>query len=160
MRSDATCRRRGRVVMLAIAAAVTVGRIPATAQDKPYPVFTAKHFVAAMKTVGQAFAAVDNSLAKGELEDSKAYLAISRDRLATTITFWRDRKRDDAVRILRDTLKKMDELDAALSVDTTDAAAVRPRAAQVLQSCEACHAIYREQDPVTKAYRLKMGIGE
>src|SRR5947207_15888878 len=152
MRSDATCRRSGRVVIVAIAAAVTVCRILATAQDKPYPVFTAKHFVAAMKTVGQAFAAVDNSLAKGELEDSKAYLAISRDRLATTITFWRDRKRDDAVRMLRQTLSLMDQLDVALSAEQVDAAATGNLAKQIGASCQSCHQMYRDQDPSTKSF--------
>jgi len=56
------------------------------------PIFTAEQFVSAMKTVGQAFTAVNASLGRNEFEDSKAYLAISRDRLATTITFWRGQK--------------------------------------------------------------------
>lgn len=52
---------------------------------------------------------------------------------------------------------KMDELDAALSADPIDPTAVSALAKQVNASCEACHAIYREQDPTTKAYRLKPG---
>ncbi len=132
----------------------------AAAQDKPYPIFTAEHFVAAMKTVGQAFAAVTTSIGRNEFEDSKSYLIISRDRLATTITFWRDRKKDDAIKILRDTLNTMDDLDVALSADTIAAAAVAARVKQVDAACQACHAIYREQDPVTKVYRMKTGTAE
>ena len=68
-----------------VAVGVAVSGAEAVAQEKPYPVFTAEHFVAAMKTVGQAFAAVTASIGRKEFEDSKSYLAISRDRLATTI---------------------------------------------------------------------------
>jgi cytochrome c556 len=131
-----------------------------TGQEKPYPIFTAEQFVSAMKTVGQAFAAVNASLGRNEFEDSKAYLVISRDRLATTITFWRDRKKDDAIKMLRDAVARLDDLDAALSADTIDPAAVAARVKQVGAACEACHAIYREQDPVTKAYKLKTGTIE
>src|SRR5262245_51171417 len=111
-----------------------------------------------MKTVGQAFGLVNTSLGRKEYDDSKAYLAISRDRLATTITFWRDRKKDDAVKILRDTLTRLDALDVALSGEAVDAARVADAAKQVGTACEACHALYREQDPATKAYRFKAGL--
>jgi hypothetical protein len=134
---------------------------PLSAQDKkPYPIFTYEQFVAAMKTVGQAFNAVTASLSRNEIDDAKAYLAISRDRLATTIVFWRDRKRDDAIRLLRDNLAKLDELDAALSVERVDRVGVDALASQVTASCQNCHNVYRDQDPVTKAYRLKPGTAE
>jgi cytochrome c556 len=126
-------------------------------EKKPYPIFTADQFVAAMKTVGQAFTAVNGSLSKSEYDDAKAYLAISRDRLATTIQLWRDRGKDDAVKMLRDVLKQMDALDAALSVDQVDAANASAIAKQVGAGCEACHQVYREQDPQTKAYKIKAG---
>jgi cytochrome c556 len=141
---------------------LTAGAVRGTAQGqaKQYPIFTAEHFVSAMKTVGQAFAAVNGSLGRSEFEDSKAYLAISRDRLATTITFWRDRKNDDAIKLLRNTLAKLDDLDAALSVEKIDPASVAGAAKQVGAACEACHAKYRERDPATKAYRIKAGLAQ
>ena len=147
------------VQLLVVASSLTAGGALAAAQQKRYHVFTGEQFVSAMKTVGQAFAAVNASLGRNELEDSKAYLAISRDRLATTISFWRDRKKDDAIKLLRDTLTKLDDLDAALSTEKIDPAAVAVRAQQAGASCEACHAVYREQDPVTRTYRLKPGLG-
>jgi len=128
----------------------------ATAQ-KPYPIFTTENFVEAMKTVGLAFGLVNTSLAKNDFENAKDFLARSRDQLATTITFWRDRKKDDAVKMLRDTLSKMDDLDAAMSGEQIDSAAVNALAKQVDAACQACHAVYRDQDPATKAYRLKPG---
>jgi hypothetical protein len=152
--ASGSCWRRvtaATVLALAMAGLSTTAR----AQEKPYPIFTVDQFVSAMKTVGQAFAAVNASLARNEAEDSKAYLAISRERLATTITFWRDRRKDDAIALLRTALTKMDDLDAALSLPSVDAVAVAAAAKQVQSSCQPCHALYREQDPSTKAYRLK-----
>ena len=155
-----THRGLGSLTGLIVVCGAVGGGALATGQEKPYPIFTAEQFVSAMKTVGQAFTAVNASLGRNEFEDSKAYLAISRDRLATTITFWRDRKKDDAIKMLRDAVAKLDDLDAALSLDKVDPAAVAACVKQVGAACEACHAIYREQDPVTKAYKLKTGTAE
>ena len=131
-------------------------RVPALADDqKPYPIFTADHFVVAMKTVGQAFTATNAAVAKQQTDDAKAYLAISRDRLATTITFWRDRNRDDAIAMLRTALSRMDELDAALSAEPVEATATSKLARQIGEACEACHQVYREQDPATKKFRFR-----
>jgi hypothetical protein len=150
----------GHLAGLLVVVGVAASGAEAAAQEKPYPIFTAEHFVAAMKTVGQAFAAVTASIGRNELEDSKSYLTISRDRLATTITFWRDRKKDDAIKMLRDTVTKMDDLDVALSTEKIDSAAVAACVKQVETACQACHAIYREEDPVTKVYKVKTDTAE
>ena len=151
-------RSVGRAILMAILG--IAGLRAASADDKkPYPVFTAEHFVAAMKTVGQAFTATNAAVTRSETDDAKAYLAISRDRLATTITFWRDRNRDDAVKMLRQTLSLMDQLDAALSAETIDSATTGNLAKQIGASCQSCHQMYREQDPSTKSYRFK-GVAE
>jgi cytochrome c556 len=133
-------------------------RAPAFAEDK-YPIFTAEQFTIAMKTIGQAFTATSGAVAKNETGDAKAYLAISRDRLATTITFWRDRKRDDAVKMLRDTLSLLDQLDVALSSDRVDPAAATNLEKQIGAACQNCHQAYREQDPATKSFRFR-GVTE
>jgi cytochrome c556 len=151
-------RSAGRAILIAV---IGIAGLRAAAADdkKPYPVFTAEQFVAAMKTIGQAFTATNGAVTRNETEDAKAYLAISRDRLATTITFWRDRKRDDAVKMLRDTVSLMDQLDVALSADQVDTAKTGNLAKQIGASCQACHQIYREQDPSTKSFRFK-GVTE
>lgn len=130
----------------------------ATAQTA-YPVFSVDDFVRMMKSVGGNWTGTRASIAKGDAEEAKARVTRSREQLAVTITFWRDNNRSDAVRMLRDTLSTLDELDAALSVEGLNAKLERPAAIadQVDRACEACHAVYREQDPVTKAYRLKAG---
>jgi cytochrome c556 len=151
-------RFAGRAILIAILG--IAGLRTAAADDmKPYPIFTAEQFVAAMKTIGQAFTATNASVTRSETDDAKAYLAISRDRLATTITFWRDRNREDAVKMLRQTLALMDQLDVALSAEKVDTAATGNLAKQVGASCQSCHQIYREQDPSSKSYRFK-GVTE
>jgi hypothetical protein len=144
------------VVGWTLAASSAAGLAQEKAQK--YPIFTADHLDDAMKTVGLAFTLTRSSIDKNAAETAKDYLVRARDQLATTITFWRDRKNDDAIAILRETLKKMDALDAAMSTETVDIKAASTLAGSVNQSCEACHTKYREQDPATKVYRVKAGI--
>jgi len=124
-------------------------------QAPKYPIFKAEHLEEAMKTIGLAFTLTRSAIDKNSPENAKDYLIRARDQLATTITYWRDRKNEDAIGILRDTLKKIDALDAAMSAEDADLKAASTLAASVGQSCEACHAKYRDQDPATKAYRVK-----
>lgn len=124
-------------------------------QSKKYPIFTTDHLNQAMKTVGLAYGLTATAVGKNDFPNAKDYLVRARDSLATTVTFWRDLKKDDAVGILRETLKKIDALDDAMSAASVDAAAVKTLAASVGTSCEACHAKYRERDPATKEYRVR-----
>ena len=110
-----------------------------------------------MQTAGRNYAAVTGLLGTSEYESAKAQLTRAREQLAITITFWRDRQKADAVGMLRTALTAMDSLDAALGAERVDAAVVRAASARVDTACNACHAVYRDQDPITKAYRLKPG---
>ena len=132
------------------------GSLAAGQQQAPnYPIFTADHLDKAMKTVGLAYGLTRSAIEKKDTANAKDYLIRARDQLATTITFWRDRKREDAIAILRETLKKMDALDAEMSAETVNLSAVSNLAASVSASCEACHTKNREQDPATKAFRVR-----
>jgi hypothetical protein len=130
----------------------------ALAQQKTYPIFGRDDFIKFMKTVGQNFGAVTASISMRDFESAKSQLTRSREQLAVTVTFWRDRKRDDALKLLKDTLTKMDDLDEALSVVTVDAARADGILKQVNSACEACHAVYRQFDPATKTYTFKPGV--
>jgi hypothetical protein len=140
-------------VLLWFGGALIAAQQPPASQQ--YPIFTNEHLDEAMKTVGLAFGLARSAIEKNSAENAKDYLIRSRDQLATTITYWRDRKKDDAVAILRETLKKMDALDALLSEETVNQRAASDLAGSVAASCEACHGKYREQDPASKAYRVK-----
>jgi hypothetical protein len=110
-----------------------------------------------MQTASRNYLAVNDMLSRKDYETAKAQLTKAREQLAITITFWRDNKRDDAVRLLRDTLAKTDSLDNVLSEENVDPAAVEAASRELNVSCQACHAVYRDQDPVSKAYRIKLG---
>jgi hypothetical protein len=125
------------------------------AQKNPHLKYTEQHFVESMQTAARNYAAVNDLLGKGEYQPAKAQLTRVREHLATTITFWRDQKKDDAIAKLRTALRGLDDLDVALSPDKVDSAAVSAVSKRIDGACQACHAVYREQDPVTKAYRVK-----
>jgi cytochrome c556 len=144
---------------LAGVAIVAALAYPVAAQQKknPYRNYTQEKFEENMQAAGRNYAAVASFLANSDYESAKAQLTRAREQLAITITFWRDRQRDDAVGMLRSALAGMDALDTVLSASPVDPAAVRSASQKVNAACSACHGIYREQDPVTKAYRLKPG---
>ena len=138
------------------ALAVAFGTAAAAQKKNPYRNYTEEKFVENMQAAGRNYTAVTNLLGGGDYESAKAQLTRAREQLAITVTFWRDRQKDDAVRMLRDALAGMDSLDAALGAGAVDAAAVKAASGRVNAACSACHAVYREQDPATKGYRLKL----
>jgi hypothetical protein len=142
-----------------LAIAITVA--PVGAQKKnPYRDYTAEKFVQNMQSAGRNYAAVADLLAKTDYESAKAQLTRVREQLAITVTFWRDQKIEDAIKLLNDTVAHLDELDAALSDESLNAAAITGASQRVAAACQACHAIYRSQDPATKAFRLKLGSAQ
>ena len=142
-----SCSARGLALGLVAAAAVLAGT-GLRAQDgaRPYPIYTADHLAGTMETLGPNFAAAVRALDAGDHAAAKERLARAREQLATTITFWRQHERDDAVGFIRIAVRAMDDLDAAMSVDAVDAEAASGLAAEVQARCAACHEIYREAD--------------
>jgi len=127
----------------------------AIAQKNPYRNYTEEKFVQNMQTAGRNYAAVTDLVARSDYESAKAQLTRAREQLAITVTFWRDRKKDDALKLLKDALDSTDDLDAALSAETAEPSVVRATSQRLAAACEACHAVYRDQDPGTKAFRMK-----
>lgn len=146
-----------RAVVLSAVVTLLVVVTTASAQTK-YPVYTPEHFIASMQNVGLNFPATSAFIADKDFPAAKAQLIRTRERLALTITFWRDRQKDDALKILRDSLAQMDELDGVLSKESVDSAAAGALAKQIGANCQACHALYRDQDASTRSYRFKAGL--
>ncbi len=136
-----------------LAAALLLSASP-SGQQAPYPIFTEAHLDATMTTLGPNVAGVRAALAAGDYSTAKERAIRSREQLATTITFWRDRERGDAVGWLRTALNRLDALDTALSVESADAAAVVAIGDEIAEACNACHAVYREPDG-DGGYRVK-----
>jgi cytochrome c556 len=134
---------------------VVVASGAAIAQKNPYRNYTEEKFVQNMQTAGRNYAAVTDLLARSDYESAKAQLTRAREQLAITVTFWRDRKKNDALKLLKDALDGTDDLDAALSAETVEPSVVRATSQKLAAACEACHAVYRDQDPGTRAFRMK-----
>jgi cytochrome c556 len=134
---------------------VVVASGAAIAQKNPFRNYTEEKFVQNMQTAGRNYAAVTDLLAKNDYESAKAQLTRAREQLAITVTLWRDRKKNDALKLLKDALDSTDDLDAALSAESVEPSVIRATSQRLAAACQACHAVYRDQDPATKAYRVK-----
>jgi cytochrome c556 len=150
--------RRARIAAVAAASLVVVVAASgaALAQKNPYRNYNEEKFVQNMQTAGRNYAAVNDLIGKKDYESAKAQLTRAREQLAITVQFWRDKKKDDAVTLLKDSLDRSDDLDNALSAETVDPAAITAASQRLGASCQACHAQYRVQDPATKTYRVKL----
>jgi hypothetical protein len=151
-RSGARFARRAATSLLVLLTAAGSG----LAQKNPYLNYTEEKFVQNMQTAGRNYAAVAEMLAKKDYESAKPQLTRAREQLAITITFWRDKKKDDAVRLLREALNRTDDLDAALSQEVLNPSTIETASQKLNAACQACHAVYRTKDPVTQAYRLNV----
>ena len=138
----------------ALALMIAAGAL-ASAQKNPYRTYTEEKFVQNMQAADRNYAAVKGFVTKNDYQSAKAQLTRAREQMALTITYWRDTKKDDAVAMLRKALNGMDDLDVALGADTVDSAAIASASERVNGACQACHTVYREQDPSTKAYRVR-----
>ena len=146
---------RRRNVGLALAAVLAVGAA-VSAEKNPYRSYNEQKFVDNMRSAGRNYAAVNDFIAKADYESAKAQLTRAREQLAVTVQFWRDvNQKPDAVAMLRQTVSSMDDLDKALSGTAVDVTAVKTVGARINGACQACHAVYREQDGATHAYRVK-----
>jgi hypothetical protein len=141
--------------VIAAIATILLGSSLLVAEKKPYPLFTPGDFVASMQALGRNFTAVNSLIATGDYDSAKQQLARSREILATTISYWRNPERNDAIKMLRDGVAKMDALDAVLSLEKVDPGSATGAARQVASACQSCHAAYREQNAKTGTYTFK-----
>ena len=110
----------------------------------------------AMKKVAPAQGAVNKAIQAMAYADAKAQLAIEKQALLDAENFWVVNKKDDAVKLSKDALAKIDALDKALSAPAPDNAAVTAAFKEVGGTCAACHKMYRVQDE-NQQYILKPG---
>ncbi|MCY3843782.1 MAG: hypothetical protein OXH69_09610 [Acidobacteria bacterium] len=113
-----------------------------------------EEFDRAMKTVGAALEAAEESLGTASYVEAKTPLALSRQVLASTRPEWVALGQPDAVRLNREAVAALDALDKALSAATVDADFVTAALGDVNRACDACHAVHREGDAQT-GYRIR-----
>lgn len=113
-----------------------------------------EEFDRAMKTIGTAFDGVKQALGSKSYVEAKTPLALSRQVLASTRTFWDAQPKPNATKMARDAVAKLDALDKALSAKAVDPAAAAAAYEDAARACEACHATEREGDQQA-GYRIK-----
>lgn len=118
---------------------------------------TPEEYTKVMKSNAQAFGATNKAIASGAFADAKMQLPTLRQNFMALQGFWTDKKRDDAIGIVKDGLTKIDALDKLLSAATVDQTAAQAAAKEVQGACGACHKLYREGDAQT-GFRFRPGV--
>jgi cytochrome c556 len=140
-----------RVVGCAAAVCVALGA-GLVAQSK---VTTISQLDAVMKKAG-AIRQVDKAIQSSNAADAKAQLAIVRQAVQDSQSFWITHKKDDAVKLNKESLAKIDALEQVLSAPSLDVAAATAAYKETGGSCRACHSQYRAEDE-NNNYILKPG---
>lgn len=119
-------------------------------------VFTAVDLDRAMKAVGRNIALADTAVAAKDFEGAKVRVIRARESLSPTVVFWKNENRPDAVAMVKAATARLDDFDVALSANPVDLKSVAEAASAVAAACQACHTLYREQDPNTKEFKPKL----
>jgi len=119
---------------------------------------TMEEHVKIMKSNAQANGAMGKAIGSGSYADARMQLATLRQNYMTLQGFWAERKKDDAVAIVKDGLSRLDALDKLLSAPTVDQMAAQAATKEFVgNTCGACHKAYREGDAQT-GFKFKEGV--
>src|SRR5947208_6497504 len=147
---DVIAKYRGRPVVLATS--VINSKMVDLAKRLPPPMAADEQaFDNIMKKVGPAFAAVRQADA-ANAETTKENTAVLKQAFADTEAFWKTRAKNDAVQWAQDARKHADAIDRAAAAGNWDE--VKSMAGTLGQSCQTCHAAYRERFD-DGSYRIK-----
>ena len=119
---------------------------------------TAEEYAAAMKANAQAAGAMNKAIGSGAFADARTQVGTLRQNFMALQAFWTDKKKDDAVAIVKDGLSRLDMLDKTLAAPTVDQMAAQAAAKEFGgATCGACHKLYREGD-AQSGFRFKPGV--
>ena len=143
-----------RFFMCATALMAVLGAV-VIAQSK---ITTTEEYAKVMKSNAQANGASNKAIGSGAYADARTQLATLRGNFMMLQGFWTEKKRDDAIGILKDGVTRIDALDKMLSAATVDQAAAQAAAKELAgNTCAACHKLYREGDNQT-GFRFRPGV--
>jgi cytochrome c556 len=128
----------------------------ATAVVAAQKVTTPEELDKTMKKIAPAQGAANKAIQSMSWADAKAQVAIVKQALVDTESFWTAKKKDDAVAMLKESVAKVTAVEQTLNAPMPDQQAVLAAYKQVGATCAACHKQYREQDE-NQQYRLKAG---
>ena len=111
-----------------------------------------------MKANAQAAGAMNKAIGSGAFADARMPVATLRQNFTSLQAFWTDKKKDDALAIVKDGLTRLDALDRILAATTVDQMAAQAAAKEFGgNACGACHKLYREGD-AQSGFRFKPGV--
>jgi cytochrome c556 len=141
-----------RFLGFAAAVSVALGSTLLVAQTK---VTTTEELDKVMKKAS-AFRQVDKAIQSNNAADARKQLEIVENAVKESQSFWVTHKKDDAVKMNKESLAKLDELDKVLSAGTLDVAAATAAFKAAGGACRSCHQQYRIEDDKNE-YHLKPG---
>jgi cytochrome c556 len=141
-------------MLIAWSGAVALSGTHALAQGQK--VTTPEQLDKVMKQAGPTMRSMQGAMKASSWGDMKKELATQRAAIADSQSFWIEHKKDDAVKLNKESLAKIDALDKLLSTEPVDGAAVAGALKEVGGTCSACHKQYRAQDAENN-YILKPG---
>ena len=141
-----------RFVVYAAALPVVLGGVVLVAQTN---VTSVEELDTIMKKAS-AFRQVDKAVQSNNAADAKAQLAVVKAAVSDSQSFWVAHKKDDAVKMNKESIAKLDALEKVLSADTFDVAAATAAFKEAGGACRACHQQYRIEDDKNE-YHLKPG---
>ena len=110
----------------------------------------------AMKRVGQGQQTMQKALKSNAFADVRTGLTEMRNALADSESFWALHKKEDAVKVVKEVVSKLDVAIKTTAGDAPDATAVQAAVREATMTCRQCHMTYRAQD-ADKNYILKPG---
>jgi cytochrome c556 len=99
-----------------------------------------------MKKTQQSMQAAQKSMRSGDYAGATTQLAAVREAVEESQTFWVVHKKDDAVKMNKDVLAKLDALMPIVSAATVDGGQADAALKEVGAACRSCHQEYRQRD--------------
>jgi mono/diheme cytochrome c family protein len=119
---------------------------------------TVEEYAMAMKANAQAVGGMNKAIGSGAFADARTHVATLRQNYMALQAFWTDKKKDDAVAIVKDGLSRLDALDKILAAPAPDQMAAQAAGKEFGgATCGACHKLYREGD-AQSGFRFKAGV--
>jgi cytochrome c556 len=141
-----------RFVVYTVALSTLLGGAALIAQSK---VSTAQELDTIMKKA-RAFRQVDKAIQSNNAADARKQLEIVENAVKESQSFWITHKKDDAVKMNKESLAKLDALAKVLSSGTLDVTAATAAYKEAGGACRSCHQQYRVEDD-NNEYHLKPG---
>lgn len=131
--------------MSACVAAMMLAVAGSTAIAQNEKVTTPEDLDRVMKKAQPAMQATQKAMGSGAYADARAQLATVRQAVEESQQFWVEKKREDALKMNRDTLAKIEALDKLLA-GSIEPATATAALKEVGGACRSCHQKYRATD--------------